>query len=104
MKLSPSDKELLGRTGEILHYMWDPIGVAGVPQARDEYEGYVPKVYQLLKATTDGRDVAAYLGQLRAMQMGVRADPVHDFRTVEALLEWRDHLAESSRRTSAPGR
>jgi hypothetical protein len=39
MKLSPQDKRLLSRVEEILHYMWDPIAVAGEPQARDEYDG-----------------------------------------------------------------
>lgn len=61
MNLSSQDKELLRRIDEVLHYRWDPIGVAGVPQARDEYESYVPQVFQLLKETVDGRDVADYL-------------------------------------------
>lgn len=77
--------------------MWDPIGVAGVAQARDEYEGYVPQVFRLLKATPDGRDVVDYLGQLSAGQMGVHANSVRDYKVVEALLEWRDHLVARSR-------
>lgn len=84
--------------------MWDPLGVAGVPQARDEYEAYVPKVFQLVKATPDGRDVVDYLGRLRVTHMGVQADPTHDSNIVEVLLEWRGHLAESSRGTSASSR
>ena len=43
-QLSPEHQELYGRVGEVLHYLWDPIGVSGVPQARDEYDSYVPQV------------------------------------------------------------
>lgn len=97
MKLSPREKELLRRIGEVLHYMWDPIGVAGVPQARDEYDGYALQVFGLLKATTDAEDLADYLGRLSVEQMGVHSDPGRDSRVVEALLQWRAHLVEPTR-------
>jgi len=37
--LNHQEKELYRRTDEILHYLWDPIGVSDTPQARDEYHG-----------------------------------------------------------------
>ena len=43
MELDSLD-ELHRRTDEVLHYIWDPIGVSGVPTARDEYSGYVPRL------------------------------------------------------------
>jgi hypothetical protein len=36
-KLSPEQNELYKRVDEVLHYVWDSIGVAGEPHARDEY-------------------------------------------------------------------
>jgi len=40
--LPPKENELRQRTDEVLHYLWDPIGVAGAPGARDEYWSYLP--------------------------------------------------------------
>ena len=97
MSLSPQDKELLRRIDEVLHYRWDPIGVAGVPQARDEYESYVPQVFQLLKETVDGSDVADYLNWLSTEHIGMGSNPSRDAEAVETLLRWRNHLMEQSR-------
>jgi hypothetical protein len=97
VNLSPQDKELLRRIDEVLHYMWDPIGVAGVPQARDEYESYVPQVFRLLKETVDGKDVAGYLNGLSTEHMGMGSNPSQDAEVVEALLQWRNHIAEQLR-------
>jgi hypothetical protein len=47
-RMSPKDDALYQAVGEVMHYIWDPIGVAGVPQARDEYYSYVPQVFGLL--------------------------------------------------------
>ena len=80
----------------MLHYRWDPIGVAGIPQARDEYESYVPQVFQLLKGTLDGRDVAAYLNWLGMEHIGVGSNPGRDAEVVEGLLRWRNHLMQES--------
>lgn len=44
------DNELYKRIDEILHYIWDLIGVAEIPQCRDEYQPYLPKAYQLVKS------------------------------------------------------
>lgn len=92
MSLSLQDKELLRRIDEILHYMWDPIGVAGVPQARDEYESYVPQVFLLLKETADGKDVAEYLRWLSTEHIGMGPNPDRDAEVVDVLLQWRGHL------------
>jgi hypothetical protein len=93
VNLSLKDKELLRRIDEILHYLWDPIGVAGVPQARDEYESYVPQVFRLLKATVDGKDVVEYLHWLSTEHMGMGGNRDCNAKVVDMLIAWRDHLA-----------
>jgi hypothetical protein len=40
-KLADSALELYKRVNEVLHYVWDPIGVAYSPAARDEYQRYI---------------------------------------------------------------
>jgi|GEM_PF-7106682 len=42
MSVTAHDAELHQRIDEILHYLWDPIGVAHVPDARDaDDEGHL---------------------------------------------------------------
>lgn len=36
-KLSQADMDLYRAVDEVLHFIWDPIGVRGFPEARDEY-------------------------------------------------------------------
>ena len=33
---------------QVLMQEWDPIGVAGVPQAQDEYDSYIQQIYGML--------------------------------------------------------
>ena len=40
-KLPPCEAKLYRHCDEILHYIWDPIGVAGRTGARDEYDSYL---------------------------------------------------------------
>lgn len=40
-KLTDDGLELYRRVDEVLFYVWDPIGVANSPAARDEYYGYL---------------------------------------------------------------
>jgi hypothetical protein len=57
-KLSPKELALYRAVDEVLHYVWDPIGVAGAPRARDEYFSYLPKVYGMVKAGSDPESIA----------------------------------------------
>ena len=57
--------------GEILHYIWDPLGVSGVPQARDEYDGYVGGVVSLLESGAGEQLICAYLTRIADENMGL---------------------------------
>lgn len=86
---------------EVLHYVWDPIGVAGTPQARDEYRGYLPEVYALLKNDGDANSIADYLFQVATEQMGLTGNREHDLKSAQALLEWKtffDNFQEAANR------
>ncbi|WP_237180127.1 hypothetical protein [Rhodoplanes sp. Z2-YC6860] len=53
---------------------WDPIGVAGVPEAADEYDGYVGTVYVMLMDQRAGKErIAAYLFDVATKHMGISA-------------------------------
>jgi hypothetical protein len=62
---------LAARVGEILHWHWDPIGVAGVAEARDEYDSYVPLVVQMLVDGKSKDEVARHLSRIEGENMGL---------------------------------
>ena len=53
---------------------WDPIGVADVPEAADEYDGYVGTVYVMLMDQRAAKElIAAYLFDVATKHMGISA-------------------------------
>jgi len=62
---------IAARVGEILYYIWDPIGVSGLPQARDEYDSYVPVIVKMLISKKGKDDIALHLYQIEKDFMGL---------------------------------
>ena len=96
-KLSQTDKELLSRVDEVLHYLWDPIGVSGVPQARDEYTSYAGVVFSFLKNGAKEAEIAQYLRKIRVEHMGIGT--LTDIRgnemdLAEILVNWKEVMDE----------
>ena len=50
---------------------WDPIGVKDVPEAQDEYDGYVGSVYRLLAQGAGREAIAQYLAAVERDSMGI---------------------------------
>src|ERR1017187_10398597 len=91
-KLSPPDLELYQRVDEVLHYIWDPIGVSGVPMARDEYETYVPHVFSLLKSNTNPEPIVKFLFEVTTDRMGLKEARAKDAEVAEILLDWKETI------------
>lgn len=70
-KLRAEENELYRRVDEILHYIWDPIGVSDCPKARDEYHSYLPRVFSRLMNEAKDHEIAAYLNKLESCSMGM---------------------------------
>ena len=95
--LSANEAELYRRTDEVLHYLWDPIGVSGVPQARDEYDSYVPHVYSMLQQGLADTEIADYLISIQRDQMGLTASDQSQERALEIadiLIDYKECIAE----------
>jgi len=92
--LSSKDKELHRITDEVLHYVWDPIGVSCFPQARDEYYSYSDQAFGLLKDGATQEAIAEYLGRVSTERMGLTANPENDTNTAGLLCEWREVINE----------
>jgi hypothetical protein len=75
---------------EVLHYVWDPIGVAGVPEARDEYDGYVGAVCTLLWRGADAKSLVDHLVGIADTSMGLPVTHSQAERAANVLLAWRD--------------
>lgn len=92
--LSPFEKELYQRTDEVMHYVWDPIGVAGIPQARDEYDSYLPQVFSMLIERKSEGEIAAYLTGIEDERMGLVPDPEKASQIASILIGWCHTLRE----------
>ena len=86
------EQELLTRVNEVLHYIWDPIGVRGEPNARDEYDSYVPGVCSLLDNGATAEQIATHLDKIATESMGLRSNIKNCYATADKLLEWRATL------------
>jgi hypothetical protein len=84
--------ELYRRVDEVLHYLWDPIGVSGIPAARDEYETYVPQVFELLNDDANRGRIAGYLNWVVTERMGLSENAEATLRVVDFLQEWKAKL------------
>jgi len=83
------DNEFYKRCDEILHYVWDPIGVQDIPEARDEYHGYLPQVFKLVKADADQIKIAEYLDRTQKNDIGLSSNPSKNLKVAAILLDWR---------------
>ena len=69
-QLSPEHKELYRRVDEVLHYLWDPIGVSDVPEARDEYHSYLPHIFSLLIRRVSAQEITDFLTHTSTQPVG----------------------------------
>jgi hypothetical protein len=65
---------------------WDPIGVADFPEAADEYDGYLPRIFAVLWSG----DEALLQERLSASrtEMGLPPDPSADANTARRIFDW----------------
>jgi hypothetical protein len=95
-KLNDSEAALYRAVDEVMHYLWDPIGVAGAPAARDEYYGYLPVVYGMLKQGSDETALANYLSEISTEGMGLSSDPQLHMKVARILVRWREAVGENA--------
>ena len=65
--------EIHRQIDSVLLHDWDPIGVSGIPEAQDEYRGYVRGVYDVAVKTRSTRTVADHLFRIARDRMGLSA-------------------------------
>ncbi|HEX9173426.1 MAG TPA: hypothetical protein VF861_12260, partial [Telluria sp.] len=79
---------------EVLHYIWDPIGVSGMPMARDEYYSYLPQVFSLVRDGASVDRIATYLFEVVTERMELRESMEHTHEIVAILQDWKAAIDE----------
>lgn len=74
----------------ILMNHWDPIGVRGVPEAADEYDGYLGQIANRLQDEAGPAEIADYLTWVRSDRMGLGdSEPDRrDRETAAVICDW----------------
>jgi hypothetical protein len=87
---------------EVLHYLWDPIGVAGAPETRDEYQGYVGPVLAMLQSGASESELSTYLSRVADEDMGLASERALADQAASALIKWQ-RFFEGQERANDPG-
>jgi hypothetical protein len=65
-------RENRARVRDVLMREWDPIGVAEIPAAADEYDAYASKAYvMLMDERATEKAISAYLFKIATRHMGL---------------------------------
>ena len=70
---------------EILWFDWDPIGI-NKHGIRDEYSGYIPKVYKLKISGANKIEIAKYLDEVVTERMGMESNLDFSERIAEKII------------------
>ena len=91
-KLPPGQLELYKKLDEILLTEWDPIGVGGIAEARDEYHAYLPHVFRLALQGESENKIAEYLLWVETERMGLSGDRLKCKRIAGVILRTKKEL------------
>ena len=91
----PEDEELYRRIDEVSHYIWDPIGLSDVPEARDEYHSYVPELYARTKIG-DVAKIIEYMKWVVVERMGMTFDKERAEQAARVMIAWKEAIDERS--------
>ena len=79
-------RALIDAVDRVLWEVWDPIGVNGYPEARDEYTGYAPVVARMLHDGATDAEIGWHLSGIMVDRMGLSYVDLHQAaRTLAAL-------------------
>lgn len=72
---------------DVLMRDWDPIGVADIPEAADEYDSYIAPVYRILAGNRSTDELIGFLYRTETETMGLsRISRWHLRKVAETLL------------------
>ena len=99
--------ELERRVSEVLFYVWDPIGVNGMPACRSEYDDYVPIIAAYLMHNFDEAGLDALMLFVMETWIGVQLSKraqrrAQHLSALRILREWKVDLSAKFPKAKAP--
>ena len=90
--------ELERRVSEVLFYVWDPIGVNGMPACRSEYDDYVPIIAAYLMHNFDEAGLDALMLFVMETWIGIQLSKkarrkAQHLDALRHLMEWKKDLS-----------
>jgi hypothetical protein len=82
---------------------WDPIGVADIPEAADEYDSYISQVHALLFRREPLYKLVDFLWWAETEHMGLAGNRRRSEQVAERLLRLRGEFAQSAEPGATPG-
>ena len=61
---------------------WDPLGVSQIPEAQDEYNPYLPRIFHMVLEHADASKIAEYLQFVFNEQMGFGSSTIEKHMAV----------------------
>lgn len=74
---------------------WDPIGVGAIPEAKDEYDSYVPTIYRMLISGKLRHEIFDYLWWLETEHMGLIGDRQVTEKFADRLMRIPDEIRKT---------
>lgn len=96
-QFSARQKELYQRIDEVVHYIWDPIGINGAPEARDEYYSYLPEISRIVEDSNDENQIEKYLKKVQTESMGLVESKELNREVAGIITNWNEYLKEKYR-------
>ena len=84
---------------------WDPIGVCGIAEAADEYDGYLGAVGRMLREGATRSELESYLTDIREHHMGLGPSAfaqARDGAVAARLVEWFSNEMRTADSASTP--
>jgi hypothetical protein len=69
---------------------WDPIGVSDIPEAQDEYDGYVLQICGMLMRQESRQRLVDHLWWVESEHMGMPGDRRHTEEIADRLIRLRE--------------
>ena len=91
-KLPPKQLDLYQGIDEILWKDWDPIGIHGNTDARDEYYAYLPIVFNMALKNASTNEIAQYLHKVADGSMGLKSDINSHMATAEKIVQLKTRI------------
>ena len=95
-KLNPKQKELFTHTDEVLHYLWDPIGVSDSAYARDEYDTHSLQVFKKLIQNNPKEEIIDYLVLTESDSFGLQENRKKAKHIAEVLIDYKKKILGSN--------